>query len=92
MTTGVRLVADGILDAELEETARDVDGAGDDALLDLVRLADVEGEGAFLDEAAGLEDVHLADLALDLIEQIAVGDGHSGRSRGAEYRVPSAES
>ena len=40
----LRAVGRGALDPRLEEAARDVDGAGDVALVPLVRLADVDEE------------------------------------------------
>src|SRR5262249_37158089 len=71
---GRRAVGDGGLDLRLEEAAGHVDGARDVALAPFVRLADVDERGRRrrIEELAGARRVHLVDLALDLLEQLAI--------------------
>ena len=71
----LRAVGGGALDARLEVPARHVDRAGEVAFAPLVRLADVDEERRLggVEELAGAHGVHLLDLGLDLLQQLAVG-------------------
>ncbi len=90
-------IGDGVLDAELEESAGDVDRARDRALIDLILLADVKRDRAVGDHVLGFVDVDFADAGLGLREQIGRGHwGHRGwlqtaAAPGIQGRTPIAE-
>src|SRR3546814_7373156 len=68
---GRRLVGEAGLDRALERAAGDVHGAGDGALLVLLRLAHVEHDGAgLLADLVGLGGGDLADLGLGGVEEL----------------------
>src|SRR5207237_570466 len=82
-----------LLDPRFEKAARHVDRAGDPALAPLVLLADVDDERTLdgVERLAGAGDVDLLDLALDLLQQLAIArhDFHKcsdGRPGYAESR------
>ena len=70
---GAGAVRRGLLDPRLEVPARNVDGAGDPALLPLVALAHVDEHGAVFQELLGPGSVGLLDLGLHSLQQLAVG-------------------
>ena len=71
------MVGKRLLGLRLEETARDVDGAGDMPLLPLVEFAYVEQDRRIvaLEQTGRRSRVHFVDLGLDLLQEVAVA-GH----------------
>jgi hypothetical protein len=84
-----RAIRGDLLDPGFEMAARDVDGAGDEALGPLVALAHVDEKRRLLriDELARARRVDLGDLGLDLLQQLSIArhcfpkySGHPVRS------------
>src|SRR5204863_3759498 len=65
-------VGHGLLDPRLEVSTRDVDGAGDAALVPLVALAHVDEERVGAEALVRARPVDLIDLGADVAEDVAV--------------------
>ena len=66
-------VANGLFDPHLQESARDMDGAGDDPLVDLVLLADIDENRSLLAETRRFAGIDLAHAGPLLLEHFLVG-------------------